>query len=349
LQRQRRRISFCSRVRPAGHSDRLARSALASIAPPIAPSGVRAALAAWAIGFRKVIGAPALLLGIQLLLLALLTPLVLSLSRALAAALDGSGLAAPIAGPVPITDWEPFARHTNSLLETFAPRILGAAAPVDTLSGLADATMPPALVAAGAIVSAALWTLLWGGVIARFAGGPRGWSAFARASRLAALPLSLLALCTLVVYLVMLLAIHPLVFDGVVPLLTGHAIGRTAFIIRGVGYLVFGLLLAFCSVVADYTRIEIVLRGHALREALAAAWRTIYEAPVAIAVLAFMTAVLFAGALAGYGAFDLANRGAPDPWAAIAVGQAYILTRLAIRLIGAAAQVALTTRLDPGR
>jgi hypothetical protein len=125
---------------------------------------------------------------------------------------------------------------------------------------------------------------------------------------------------------------------------------REVFTVRALWYLTFGLLLVCGTALVDYTRIEIVLGGRArVRDALAASWRFIRANPAAVAMLALSSTLLFAGALAAYAAFDLANRGAPRPWAAIVVGQAYIFSRLAGRLITAAAQVELTTRLVRGR
>jgi hypothetical protein len=322
---------------------------LTAIAAPASPSPFRAALASWVIGVRRALGAPVLLFGIYFLLLLLTAPLVASLSSALAALLDASGLAEMTAGPVPLPDWAPFTRRNHPLVETFAPRILGAAAPVDTLSRLADAALPPRVVLAGALVYGALWTLLWGGVLGYFAGGLTGWGAFVRAALRSAAPLARLAACTIGVSVIALL-VQSRVLDVLVAALPASMSEREVFTVRALWYLAFGLLLVCGTALVDYTRIEIVLGGRArVRDALAASWRFIRAHPAAVAMLALSSTLLFAGALAAYAAFDLANRGAPSPWAAIIVGQVYILLRLAGRLITAAAQVELKTRLVRGR
>ena len=296
------------------------------------------------------LGATGLVIGIYLLLLVLVAPLGLVMFQALSAAVGASALGEAGASHVPIAAWEPFARHRSGLVETFVPRILGAAAPVDTLSGLMDGRLPPPIAAAGALVYAMLWAFLWGGVLARFGGGPSGWSAFARASLRFAAPLARLMSVAVAVYLVALLAIHPLIFDVVLAALPQPADERTQFLMRGSGYAVYGLLLAVCSVLVDYARIEIVLSGRVrVRDAIAGAWHLLRRCTLPVSVLALLTTLLLAGAIAGYVAFDVGTRGAADPWLAIAVGQAYIAARLVARLVTAAAQVELAKRCAPAR
>jgi len=57
---------------------------------------------------------------------------------------------------------------------------------------------------------------------------------------------------------------------------------------------------------------------------------------------------LLAGLLAGYGAFEFIPGGSvPKLDRIILIGQAYIVARVALRLLNAAAQVALYRRISP--
>jgi hypothetical protein len=261
--------------------------------------------------------------GIYLLLLIPIAPIVGVMFIVLRGVVGASPLGEPDVMHVPITDWEPFARRADGMIETFAPAILGAAAPLGTLSGLADATLPRPVVAAAALVYAASWVLLWGGVLARYGGGPSGWQAFTRAAVRFAVPIARLTAVALLGYVVIFVLVRTVVYDGLLRGLLAVVDERTALAMRAAGTVALALALACCAVLVDYARIEIVLRGRErVREAVAAAWQLLRRCALAVAVLAVLGTLLFAGTLAAYAAFDLGTRGATDPWLAVLVGQA---------------------------
>ena len=276
--------------------------------------------------------------------IAVVAPLAFALAAALQSQIASSPLADPDAGQFPLAAWDVIARDAGGLTATFVPSILGFGASITTLSAIADATPLPPMVLAVVAVYAASWTLLWGGVLDTFACGWHGWRVFLAACRRSTPPLIRLAIVTLGLYAVLFGAVHPLLFamrDS-----SAEMSELTAVSIRLGQYIVFGLLLAMCSLLIDYARVRTVVDASGVFDALAWSWRFTRTHAGIVVVLAMSCAALSAAAFGGYAAFELQTRGAPRAWPAIAAGQLYILARIVARLVTAAAQVKLT-RLIP--
>lgn len=277
---------------------------------------------------------------------AVVAPLALALAVALQSQIASTLLADPDARQFPLAAWDVIARETGGPIATFVPSILGFAAPITTLSGIADATPLPPVVLAAVAVYAVSWTLMWGGVLDTFARGWHGWRVFFAACRRWTRPLLLLTMVTLGLYAVLFGAVHPFLFSVLDP--APEASERTAVAIRLAQYTVFGLLLALSSLLIDYARVHSVVGpSPGAFNALAWSWRFTRSHAGVVVALAIGCAAVSAVAFGGYAAFELQTRGAPRAWPAIAAGQLYILARIAARLVTAAAQVKLTRLLAP--
>ncbi len=111
---------------------------------------------------------------------------------------------------------------------------------------------------------------------------------------------------------------------------------------------IFGALLVTVSVIADYARVHAVVAGvRSAPAAIAASLRFVRRHAATVFTLYLMTGTLFVALLIVYGATETIGRSRVGGWRAVAVGQAYILARLAIRLIFGASEVRLFQALRP--
>ncbi len=243
-------------------------------------------------------------------------------------------------------EWmQEFAGQGAGLATTVRPTIVGFAAVLDNLSAFVDNIQRPTAVAAVSGAFVLLWVFLSGGVIERYAadrsGRRRGFLAacaawFFRMFRL--------ALMTAVVYGLLFGALHPLLFTRLYPrLVRGVGLESTAFMIRGGLYLVFLFFLAAVNLVFDYARVRAVVEDRrSMAVALVASWRFIGANKAGAVGVYLLDALLFALTLAVYSFIAPSGGGiGMMVWAAVAIGQVYILGRLTIRLLFFASETAL--------
>ena len=97
----------------------------------------------------------------------------------------------------------------------------------------------------------------------------------------------------------------------------------------------------------DYARIALIVDGPIpVPEAIRVGAAAVRRNAIAVIALVAMSGLLLAGLLAVYGAFEFIPGGSvPKLSRIILVGQAYIVARIALRLLNAAAQVALYQRI----
>jgi hypothetical protein len=191
-----------------------------------------------------------------------------------------------------------------------------------------------------------LWAFLWGGLISRFDhGGPVGPRAFARAGvrhlpRFVAISVAAAAAAVLLY-----LTIHAVLFGPVYEWGAARAGSeRNAFFWRVLLYLVFGALLAVVSIVADYARVDSVLTmPPSLVGAVRGAVTFIRARSGAVVAVYLLNGLLLVVLLAMYGLADRRFGG----WRGVALGQAYILARLGIRLTSIASEVRLFRSSTP--
>jgi hypothetical protein len=300
--------------------------------------------AAYLDGVRRVTRAPAILLAVWLMTILASLPLALVLRGMIAQHL-GDSLAADTATTGVNYDWmQEFADQATGVGVTFKPTIIGFGAVLDNLSAFLDNTPRPVVVVAAASAYVALWIFVAGGIIDRYARdratGAHGFFAaagvfFFRFLRLAAVQW--------IVYALLFGALHPWLFDRLFPRLTRDVtVERTAFFVRVALYLAFGLAVAACSLVFDYAKVRAVVEDRrSMIGALGGALRFVRRNGAAAALFA-LNFLAFAASMALYA---LVAPGAGSStltmWLAFAIGQAYILVRLWVKLVFWASATAL--------
>lgn len=302
------------------------------------------AIVAWFGGLWRVIRSPWMVALAYAALLAMTAPLGVILHR------DLPPPSQPIvvesgAGEVPNLDWlDEVTTGRGGLIGSLAPVMVGVAAPLDNLDRLLDRRLPPLFAIAMSAVSLMVWAWLWGGILARAGGASRGFFAACRQSFVSIVQVSLVGVFTAIVLFV---TLHPLLFDLVLPALTSGASERTAFAWRLVLAVPFIAVLTLTTLIADYARISIALRdAPSTRVAFASALTVIRGNIVAVVLLVVVSALLLAGLLATYGAFEFIPGGSvPTLGRVVLLGQAFIVTRIVLRLVNAAAQVVLYQRV----
>jgi hypothetical protein len=240
--------------------------------------------------------------------------------------------------------WQEFQDHARGLDATFTPAVLGFAAPLDGFSAVLDGRRPPLALVGPIGLSIAVWAFLWGGLLTRFAAGRAiGMRAFVAAGARHAAPLIVIAAAAAAALILLYLTVHQALFGPVFAWLAPVSTTEVArFLIRVVLYLVFLVPMALIGLVADYARIAAVSGvaatvGGALRSGAG----FVRSHLRATALLCLLSAVVFAVVTIGYGALEIYGGSQVGGWRAIAIGQTYIVVRLAIRLATAAAELQL--------
>jgi hypothetical protein len=296
-------------------------------------------------GVRRVNGAPLMLAGMFAVTLLIALPLSYVLRDMLASHL-GSSLAADSAAAGTNYDWWlEFAAQASGLGKTFTPSIVGFGAVLDNVSGLAD-NLPLASTIAG--VTAAwlvVWSFLSGGVLDRLARARRTRShGFFAACGVHFWRLLRLGAIAWLAYAVLFRYVHGWIFRNALERLTRDVtVERTAMAYQVAGYLLFGALLVACNIVFDYARVRIVVedRRSALGGLLAGGRFLRRHLGPALGLYA-LNALAFLVLISVYA---LVAPGAPGAGlsvvVALAVGEAYIMARLYLKLLFYASETAL--------
>ena len=302
------------------------------------------ALRAFAVGLRTVVVSPLLVIGVTLATLLSVIPFGIVLGTRLQAALAQQQ---PVsAGAVDIDPewWMEFRAHAAGLEATFTPSIIGFAAPLDNLSALMDATPRPWALAFPVAVSAVVWAFLWGGLLHRFGRGRKAaLGEFVKAGTKYMPHLVLISLAVLPVYALLYFAIHPVLFGPVYGSLAALVSSeRDAFFMRLVVYAVFGALLVAVALVVDFARINLVTSDSGSPiGALRAGIEFVRRNTASAVTLYLLTGLLLTLMLVLYGTGEVYGGQRLGGWRAVAIGQAYIIARLTLRLALAAAEVRL--------
>jgi hypothetical protein len=289
--------------------------------------------------------APAILAGVWLLTLLVSLPLTLALRGMLEQHLGGS-LAADTAASGVNYDWlEEFEDQTSGLGATFAPTIIGFGAVLDNLSAFLDNRHRPVVIAAAAGAYIVLLIFVSGGIIDRYARdrATRAHGFFA-ASGVFFFRFLRLAVVMAIVYGLLFGYVHVWLFDRLYPRITRDlTVERTAFLVRIALYVVFGFLLAACNMVFDYAKVRAVVEDrrsalgaiHSALSFVARNWiaaTVLYLADFALFVLMVAIYAIVAPGAGGIGA---------TMWIGFAIGQAYVLGRLWVKLVFWASETAL--------
>jgi hypothetical protein len=302
------------------------------------------ALQAFRDGIRRVNRAPAILAAVWLLTLAVSLPLGLAMRTAIQDHL-GSSLAADQAVSGVNYDWmQEFGEQATGLATTFRPTIIGFGAVLDNLSGFMDNVSRPIAIVGAASAYIVLWIFLAGGIIDRYARGHATRAhGFFSASGVFFFRFVRLAIVMMVTYGLLFYFLHPWLFDRIYPRLTRElSVERTAFLIRFALYVAFGLGLAACNLIFDYTKVRAVIEDRrSMLGALAAAIRFASRNAGAAALLYAIDFALFMAVVAAYALIAPGAGGSGlTMWLAFALGQLYICARLWVKLVFWASEAA---------
>jgi hypothetical protein len=291
-----------------------------------------------------------ILAGVMTLTIASVVPFAIAMRGLLTAQLDGSQVAENVANGVNGDWWQEFLSSQGAGIgSTFSPRIVGFAATLDSLSAVADTRAETAPIAALLLVYVLLWTYLSAGIIDRYARRrPTRAQGFAAACGRHALPF--LGAGNRRGHLVRvgvrlspsLAARHRLCQADAGP----RQRTRRVRVARR-GYAIVGVLVRGANVILDYAKIRIVVEDR--RSAiggLIAAVRFLPGIPATAGGLYLLNTVTCAALLAAWAAIA-PSAGAPaglGMWLALALGQGFIVARLATKLHFVASQTALFQR-----
>jgi hypothetical protein len=300
-------------------------------------------LEAFVTGLRRVLAAPAILIGVYLVTLGAALPFALVLRASLDDHLGASLMAEDAASSVNWDWWQEFSAQATGLERTFTPAIIGFAAPLSNLSAFVDRTGQPAAVIAAAAGYGALWLFLWGGILDRYARARRlGAPVFFAACGVFFFRFLRLAVMAGALYWVILGPAHEWLFETAYDRLTRDVtVERVGFAWRLGLYAVLGLALAAVNLLVDYAKIRAVVEDRrSMIGALLAGARFLVRRPAGAAGLYLLDTLLLAGVLALYAVgAPGAGGGGLAVWWTLLVGQAYVLARLFVRLTFAATQL----------
>jgi hypothetical protein len=305
---------------------------------------MRTAFRALAGGAAAVLMAPHLIVVVLFATLLAAAPFGAWLSVRLQTALAGQPLRPNNPAEIDPEWWLEYRSHATGIEATFTPAIVGFAAPLGNLSALLDGTPQPLVLIVPAAIAAITWAFLWGGLLSRFARRGRiGVRAFAAASRHYWMTFIQIAALAVVGQAILYLTVHRLLFGPVFNAFASREPSeQSALIFRMVLYVIFGSGLAAVSLMADYARALAVGTGQRRVPVLVAeAWRVVKTRTGPVVTVFLLTGALFVALLVLYGTAETTGGSRLGGWRAIALGQAYILARLTIRLLAAASEVRL--------
>ena len=292
-------------------------------------------------GLMRVKRAPWLVIGLWLSTLLLALPLSLALHAMLGEHLGSSMAAQAVAEGLSFDWWNEFLAQTTGVGKTFVPAILGFAAILQNLSGVADASGPPSPVVWVVVAQLLLSTFLLGGLLDRLARDRAiGAGAFFAACGVYVFRFLRLSVVSIAVYAFLFITVHGWLFDRLYPrLITELAVERTAFFYRLGLYAVFGALVLFTNLVFDYAKVRAVVEDRrSMIGALSAGFRFVRRNPGATVGLYAVNSLAFVAVLFAY---YLVAPGAAADARAFAIGQVFIVFRVTVRLQFAASQTAL--------
>jgi hypothetical protein len=298
-------------------------------------------IAAFKEGLDRVRHAPALVVGVWLSTLVLALGPAVVLHDILESHLGSSLMAETAATGVNFDWWNEFLAQASGLGQSFVPAVLGFAAVLWNLSGLADGVeLSPALTL---VVGAQLLlaTFLAGGLLDRLARDRRiGAAAFFSACGVWFFRFLRLALLAGPIYAFLFTTVHAWFFDALyVDWTRNLLVERQSFAVRLALYAAFTALVCGINLVFDYAKIRAVVEDRrSMIGALAAGTRFVVRHP-AKTLLLYATNLGLAMLVAA--AYWLTSPAAAPGLAAFAIGQVYIVLRVIVRLQFMASQTAL--------
>jgi hypothetical protein len=300
------------------------------------------ALGAFFSGLWQVIRAPFTLLAVLVITGLTAVPFGLVMGSRLQAALNDQPPVMLGSEEIDADWWLEFRRHAEGLDATFTPAIIGFAAPLSNLSALLDGTRPDPVMALPIAIAIVTWAFIWGWAIERFRdGGSRRAGPLMRAAFRAMPRFIAISIVATLVQVILYLTLHRALFEQAFPMLTASmSVERDAFIVRVILYVVFGVFLAAVSLLADYARIGSTLGGRALGAPgfVRRQWKS-------VAALFLITTIILGVLFVLYGFGEQYGGSRVAGWRGVAIGQAFIILRLGMRLVAIASEVRLSERL----
>jgi hypothetical protein len=296
-------------------------------------------------GVKRVVSAPALLIGVFVLTCVLALPLALTLRGMLGEHLGNSLAAAEAADAVNYDWWQEFEAQAAGLGTSFTPSIIGFAAVLDNMSSLLD--KEPQIAPVAGVVAAYLlaWTFLAGGIVDRLARRrPTRAHGFFAASGVFFFRFLRLGLLAAIAYGFLYVYAHEWIFDSWFRAATQDlAVERAAFFWRVAMYAIFGALLLFANLLFDYAKIRAVVEDRrSMIVALLASARFVVHNPGRVMGLYLSNAAAFLALIALWALVAPGAGGAGlSMWAGFLLAQAYLLARLFLKLHFIASQTSL--------
>ncbi len=297
-------------------------------------------VAAFIDGLRRVQRAPWLVAGLWMSTVFLALPLAFALHGQISEHLGSSMAATSAAAGVNYDWWNEFLAQTTGVGQTFVPAILGFAAVMKNLSGVADAEGVPAVMASLVASQLIVSMFLIGGVLDRLARDRSvGAGAFFSACGVYCVRFFRLGIMAALIYWLLFGWFHPWLFDAVYPRLTANlTVERTAFFYRVVLYVIFAVPVVFANLVFDYAKVRAVVEDRrSMIGAVSAGARFVLRNPATLGLYT-LNSLLF---LLVIGLYFLIAPGGTSNLLAFAIGQLYIVLRVVVRLQFAASQTAL--------
>ena len=295
-------------------------------------------------GVRRVVRAPVVLAGAVMLTLLVALPLGLLLHGELQTALGNSVAADAMAEGVAWDWWEQFMTQATGLERSFTPAIIGFAAVFGNLSALFDRDGQEPVIVAVVIGYLVVWTLFSGGVIDRYARNRATRSAgFFSACGLYGARLLRLAIVAGLAYGFLFGVVHGWLLGDLYGWMTRDlTVERQAFAARLALYVVFGLMVIAVSLVVDYARVRAVVEDRrSMLGALLAGWRFVRRRPGVCAGLYLTNGMVLLTVMASYALLAPGAGGTgPSLWLGFLTGQAYLMGRLASKLLFYATEIA---------
>jgi hypothetical protein len=249
----------------------------------------------------------------------------------------GSSLEADAAADGVNFSWmQEFQSASGPLARTLRPEVIGFAATVDNTSALAEASIRSAIVAAAAGIYVVLVWFTSAGVITRLAARHRIEArGFAAACGAFAGRLLRLGAAAAVVYTVLFGAVHQALLEDLFDTVTADmTVERTAFAVRLVLYAVFFLLLGVVNLIFDFARVRLIAENrYSILSSIAAAVAFVGRRPRLAIGVYLLNVASYGVVVAAYAALAPgAGSAGWTMWLAFAVGQAYVIARLAVKL-----------------
>ena len=290
-------------------------------------------LGAYFEGWRRVWRAPALAASLLVITLVVALPLGATIG-----AMIGEQLGSSVIAEKPAWNWDAgwaaeFAAQAQGLGRTFTHEIMGFGGSLKILSDIADGRAINPALAGAAVLYAALWLFLTGGILDRLARGRAVRAAgFFAACGGYVFRLIRLAIVTTAAYAAAFRYLHPFLFTRVYDHFTRDMTSeKSGLLLRLELYLVFFAVLVAISLVADYAKVRIVVEDRrSVLGAIGASLRFIRRRPGRTLGLYLLNTLGFVAALRLW--LEFAPQGWQSVLYAFASAQLYLLLRIWLRL-----------------